>query len=185
MLSRRLYQNIIFIITDVYINLDRFLKLFLFIFIVLYYSLYPYQLINAEKDISLFNILVPNFVYDEPKEQKMFFNNQFPIAEEIKVKYSTYIIATAYTSSPEETDDTPCITANNFNVCEHNTENIIASNFLPLGARVRFPDLYGNKIFYNMDRMNKRYYKRVDFWMKSKVKARQFGVKYIKMEVLY
>lgn len=98
---------------------------------------------------------------------------------------SVTVVATAYTSSVEETDSTPCITANGFNVCKNNSENVIAANFLPFGTRVRIPDMYGDRVFVVNDRMNARYgYGRVDLWMKSKQSARQFGVKRLKMEIL-
>ncbi len=95
-----------------------------------------------------------------------------------------YVTVTAYTSAVEQTDSTPCITANGFNVCKHGVENVIAANFLPFGARVRFPDMYGERIFTVQDRMNPRHYNRMDIWMKSKSSARQFGVRKLKVEIL-
>lgn len=91
---------------------------------------------------------------------------------------------TAYNSDPAQTDDTPCITANGFNVCEHGVEDTIAANFLKFGTKVRIPELYGDRIFVVRDRMNKRYSDRVDIWMKEKVDARKFGVKVAKIEIV-
>ncbi|MFA4954977.1 MAG: hypothetical protein WC641_06715 [Patescibacteria group bacterium] len=89
--------------------------------------------------------------------------------------------ATAYTSSVEECDDTPFITADG----SHVRDGIIAANFLKFGTKVRIPDLYGDKIFEVHDRMNKRFPNRIDVWMTTKSEARQFGVKRnIKIEVL-
>jgi len=99
------------------------------------------------------------------------------------IRTSTHTI-TAYNSDPAQTDDTPCITANGFNVCEHGEEDTIAANFLKFGTKVRIPDLYGDRIFVVRDRMNKRYSDRVDIWMKEKTDARQFGVKVAKIEVV-
>lgn len=112
------------------------------------------------------------------------FPNRFPVAAQIPARYSTYVTATAYNSEVGQTDDTPCHTANGFNVCEHGYENIVATNNLPLGTRVRFPDLHGDRIFYVMDRMNPRYTSRVDFWMKEKKDAKSFGKRSVRMEVL-
>jgi len=99
------------------------------------------------------------------------------------VRVSAHTI-TAYNSDPAQTDDTPCITANGFDVCEHNQEDTIAANFLKFGTKVRIPELYGDRIFVVRDRMNKRYTNRVDIWMKDKADARAFGVKVAKIEVV-
>ena len=86
---------------------------------------------------------------------------------------------------PWQTDDTPCITASGMDICERNAEDIIATNFahLPYGTRVKFPDLYGDKIFRVEDRMNKRYYQRADIWMKEYADAKAFGRKVTRMEI--
>lgn len=90
---------------------------------------------------------------------------------------------TAYTSDVAQTDDTPCITASGLDVCERGIENIVAANFLPMGTRVRIPELYGDRIFYVEDRMNERYFYKMDIWMKEISDAKQFGVKYMTVEV--
>ncbi|MBI4713650.1 3D domain-containing protein [Candidatus Uhrbacteria bacterium] len=90
---------------------------------------------------------------------------------------------TAYTSEPAQTDDTPCITASGLDVCERDIENVVAANFLPIGTRVRIPELYGERVFYVEDRMNERYYYKMDIWMKQKSDAKIFGVKYATIEV--
>ncbi len=102
-----------------------------------------------------------------------------------KKKRELIVVATAYSSSVEETDSDPCTTANGFNVCKNNIENVIAANFLPFGTRVRIPELYGDRTFTVHDRMYSRYGNgRIDVWLKTKQSARQFGVKRIKMEVV-
>ncbi len=99
------------------------------------------------------------------------------------IRTSTHTM-TAYNSDPAQTDSTPCITANGFDVCKHNVEDTIAANFLKFGTKVRIPELYGDRVFVVRDRMNKRYSDRVDIWMKEKVDARKFGVKVAKIEVI-
>ena len=94
------------------------------------------------------------------------------------------VTATAYSSTAAQTDSSPCTTANGFNVCKANKENVIAANFLPFGTKVKFPEVYGDKIFTVQDRMNRRFTKRIDFWMKTTNKARQFGVKRVKAQVV-
>ena len=108
---------------------------------------------------------------------------------EIKIKeprWTVNIAVSAYNSSPAQTDDTPCITASGLDVCERNKEDIIATNlwYLPFGTKVRFPELSGDKIYTVHDRMNKRYWRTADIWMKDYGEAREFGRKYTIMEIL-
>lgn len=91
---------------------------------------------------------------------------------------------TAYNSEPGQTDDTPCITANGFNLCEHGIEDSVAANFLRFGTKVRIPELYGDKVFTVRDRMNKRYTSRMDIWMLEKSDAIKFGAQRVSIEVL-
>lgn len=101
--------------------------------------------------------------------------NVFPRAAERAPERALRVFATAYSSDPFQTDDTPCIPAmGSFDLCEnfelYGQADTIAANFLPLGTRVRFPDMYGKKIFTVRDRMNSRYsfrnigYYRIDFY---------------------
>lgn len=113
---------------------------------------------------------------------------KLPISNERIAVRSITVIATAYESVPGQTDNSPCIPAmSTFNLCtfyqHHGYGDTIAANFLPLGTKVRFPSLYGDKVFTVRDRMNFRYhYGRVDFWMHTG--ARHFGVKRMQMEIL-
>lgn len=91
---------------------------------------------------------------------------------------------TAYNSEVGQTDNSPCITANGFNVCEHGIEDTIAANFLPLGTKVKIPELFGDRVFIVRDRMNKKHPNRVDVWMKDRHDAVHFGVKVAKIQVL-
>lgn len=101
------------------------------------------------------------------------------------VRSTSNVMATAYSSTVDQTDSSPCTTANGFNVCKHNQENVIAANFLPFGTRVRMPDMFGDRVFVVQDRMNARYRNgRVDIWMKTRTAALKFGVKQVALEVL-
>ncbi|MAG12138.1 MAG: hypothetical protein CMI52_05045 [Parcubacteria group bacterium] len=101
-----------------------------------------------------------------------------PISEERG--YTTWVGTTAYSSSPDQTDDSPFITANQTVV----RDGIVAANFLPFGTRVKVPELYGDKEFVVADRMNARYYKKMDFWMPTREAAMAHGYKYVEIEVL-
>jgi len=96
---------------------------------------------------------------------------------------SMAVPVTAYNSLPGQTDSTPCITANGFDLCQNNQQNVIAANFLPFGTKVRFPDFDPDTIYTVQDRMNARYSYRADIWMQSRDQATQFGIKTLKMEI--
>lgn len=96
-----------------------------------------------------------------------------------KVVSSGSVIATAYNSLPNQTDDSPWITASGTR-CR---TGVIASNHLPLGTKVMIEG-FGDKVFTVEDRMNKRYYKRIDIWFRDLRQARRFGVKKVKYYIL-
>lgn len=103
-----------------------------------------------------------------------------PTSADREAKTTMNIIVTSYNSEPGQTDDSPFITA--FNT--HVRDGIVATNFLPKGTLVRFPDEFGDKVFVVEDRMNSRYYYRMDIWMADKAESIKFGAKYLKMEIL-
>jgi len=103
---------------------------------------------------------------------------------EAKVKNTSIHVITAYNSEVGQTDDSPCITANGFDVCKNNKEDTIAANFLKFGTKVKIPDLYGDRVFVVRDRMNTKHPTRVDIWMKDRTSALKFGVKTAKIQVL-
>lgn len=115
-----------------------------------------------------------------------FENAGFPENGDKEVSYTALFAMTAYNSEVGQCDSTPCITANGFNVCKHDTEDTIATNVLAFGTRVRIPDLFGDRVFVVRDRMNERYSNknRIDVWMKSKENAQDFGVRVATIEVL-
>jgi len=78
---------------------------------------------------------------------------------------------TAYSSSVNETDSTPLITAIGTKV----RDGIAATNMLPIGTLIKIPSLFGEKVFVIEDRMHPRKRWVVDVWMKSKEKAINFG----------
>ncbi len=113
------------------------------------------------------------------------FDNGLPQAAEkpLELVRTVTIAVTSYNSEPGQTDSTPCITANGFNLCKHGIENVIATNYLPFGTKVKFPEYDADRIFTVQDRMNARYHKRADIWMKDKTDSRKFGIKNLKMEI--
>lgn len=104
----------------------------------------------------------------------------FPVAPDREPRKITMVVATAYNSLPWQTDNTPEITASG----TRTRHGVIAANFLPIGTRVRFPEMYGDAVFTVEDRMNAKYYRgRVDIWMEDYHDARVFGAKRLKMEL--
>ncbi len=93
--------------------------------------------------------------------------------------YTMKVIATAYNSLPNQTDDTPFITASG----THVRMGVIAANFLPMGTKVKIPDYYGDQVFVVEDRMNQRYDKRIDIWMDGIDGARMWRVRTVAIEV--
>jgi 3D (Asp-Asp-Asp) domain-containing protein len=141
-------------------------------------------------------MVVPRVVNAETKETVTILpipgavdNISFPVAGKREPARTIMVLATAYSSDVAQTDSTPCIPANGYNLCEHyekyGSGNTIASNFLRFDTQIRFPEVFGNKTFIVRDRMNARYNgkMRIDIWMPSREEAIEFGAQWIEMEV--
>ena len=102
----------------------------------------------------------------------------------VEIKREMYVPSTAYSSTVDQCDSTPCITADGYNVCAAGKENVLAANFLPFGTKVMIPELFGDRVFTVHDRMNSRYTYRVDVWMISRADAIQYGLKTIKIQIV-
>ncbi len=87
---------------------------------------------------------------------------------------------TAYSSETAQTDDTPYITASGTRV----RQGIAAANWLPIGTKVRIPDLFGEQVFVIEDRMHSRYTNRLDVWFPTRAEAVQFGARKTQIEIL-
>lgn len=95
-----------------------------------------------------------------------------------KARYTVSV--SAYSSTPDQTDDSPFITANGTYV----HDGIVATNFLPFGTAIKIPEMFGDKVFVVTDRMNRRYATNVDVWMADRMSALQFGRRTLTIEVL-
>lgn len=103
-----------------------------------------------------------------------------PLAGPREPRRAINAVLTAYSSTPDQTDDTPFIAASGVRVYD----GLIAVNWLRFGTRVKFPELFGDKVFIVDDRMHPRYgrYGRVDVWMNApREELMAFGVKRTKM----
>jgi 3D (Asp-Asp-Asp) domain-containing protein len=120
------------------------------------------------------------FSIDERHQASLLYISRDPDSFYTPSKKTIQIVVTSYNSEPGQTDSTPFITAFGTQV----RDGIVATNYLPKGTKVRFPDLYGSKVFVVEDRMNIRYHKRMDIWSADKEFSRQFGARYLRMEIL-
>ena len=79
-------------------------------------------------------------------------------------------IITAYNAVPEQTDDTPCISASGLDVC-NTDKKICASNEFPFGTLL----LIENEVWEVQDRTNSRYSYRIDLLVSDYDDAMQWG----------
>lgn len=88
------------------------------------------------------------------------------------------VTAVAYSSTVDQTDLTPCVTASGTRV----RSGIIATNFLPIGTRLRV----GETVYVVEDRMNARYngVPIIDIWHPTTAQAREFGARIVEIEIL-
>ncbi len=93
-------------------------------------------------------------------------------------KFVMYV--TAYSSSVDETDSTPHVTASG----TRTRDGVVASNIFPFGTRVKIPELFGEKILVVEDRMHRRFTDRMDVWMPSKWSALRFGKQRTAVEIV-
>ncbi|MCK5475362.1 MAG: 3D domain-containing protein [Candidatus Pacebacteria bacterium] len=105
-------------------------------------------------------------------------NNNVDRDDELTVKITKLVLVTAYSSTVDQCDSTPFITANG----THVHDGTIAANFLEFGTKVRFPSLYGDKVFIVEDRMKSDY--KVDIWFPTRQEAINFGAKRVEIEIL-
>lgn len=120
---------------------------------------------------------------DEEVEEEGFFGKlrqwlgiRRPSVQRPPVGKTFTVQASAYASSPYQTNSQPCITAAGTRV----RYGVVATNFLPLGTLL---DINGEP-FIVEDRMNSRYkgyY--LDLWFPSTSKALEFGRKNIKITI--
>ena len=104
------------------------------------------------------------------------------IIYQTKTKRTVNMVITGYSSSVNETDSTPYITASGTFV----RPGVAASNVLPFGTKFRIPEFFGDTVFTVEDRMNSRYNGKnwVDVWFGSKAKAQTFGREVGNVEIL-
>ena len=101
------------------------------------------------------------------------------VVEESQIIDTKTATVTAYTSSPDETDEDPFIAANGETV---HRGMIACPSKYAFGTKVEI----AGKVYECKDRMNKRYRnsERFDIWMPSKAEAKKFGVQTLTVEII-
>ena len=103
-----------------------------------------------------------------------------PIAPKQKPTLNVNYTLTSYTSIEALTDASPFTTANG----SHTAFGIVAANCLAFGTEIKIPALFGDQVFTVQDRLNaSKGCGLIDVWLPTYKEAKQFGVKFTKVEV--
>lgn len=113
----------------------------------------------------LFGTILPLIQRFSPEWGKIAYVQHANAEFEQSVSLSKGVIreVTMYSSTPEQTDSSPCVGANNQDICVlwRSGQNICATNAFPLGTELKI-DKLGDCLV--IDRMNKRFSQRIDFY---------------------
>jgi 3D (Asp-Asp-Asp) domain-containing protein len=145
------------------------------VFIILATIFMPVKSLNI-KEVDLYHIMHLENITGTKKVEAALSDKKIDTHKE---KYMQ-VWVTAYSSSEEETDDTPFITASN----KYVNDGFVAANFLPFGTKIKIPSLFGNKIFIVEDRMSEKRKNFIDIWMPTKEDAKKFGIHYTTIIIL-
>jgi len=134
------------------------------------------QLIVSQNEPLYYNEILPSEMVNDQKLPEI------PLREPMR---QVKLYVTAYTSHASQTDGNPCNTAFNINLCNRENEDVVATNYLnlPVGSKLKIPEYFGEKIFTVVDRMNPRFQKTIDVWMKDYNQAIKFGRKFTIVEI--
>lgn len=99
----------------------------------------------------------------------------------VEPSFSYHVPTTAYSSTVDQTDSTPFITADGSRV----RWGVVATNFLPFDTCVQFPEKYGEQWFVVHDRKHERFSESIDIWHPTREQAKTFGFKVLKTNVWY
>lgn len=138
-------------------------------------------LVSFVSDLSFPRLAQAQAPLSKSGEETVIVIGRLPLANFRPASKSVKVILTAYSSTPDQTDQTPFITSNGTYVYD----GLIAANWLSYGSRVKFPELFGAKVFTVNDRMHPRYGAgRVDLWLDAPLEeVKEFGVKRVVMEI--
>lgn len=170
---------------------DAFDLLFLAIFLVV--SLFPADVLALASELELSHLPIV-FVRDPsladraivgieawPRERTvaaLLHSPSLAVRSSLPEGSVIRVLATAYSSTIDQTDASPIITASG----RHVGPGVVAANFLPFGTRVRV----GQQMYTVWDRLNERYNDMyiIDIWYPSRLQALSFGARIVEMEVV-
>ena len=148
--------------------------------------LFRHMVTGVLSAIILYGILAPQTILAETeKKPTLVKDGRLTICKLNPLHYEVVktikMMVTAYSSTPDQTDDSPFITASGDRV----RDGIIAINGLKFGTLVRIPDISGDKVYVVKDRMHSRKGPRhADIWLSSREEAIDFGAKIANIEIL-
>ena len=137
-----------------------------------------YPLLNLQGEISEFsNLTYISLPTTQGNSLLSVSNPNNPLKSVQKIK----VLVTAYSSTPDQTDSDPFITASGSFV----KEGTVANNLLPFGTKIMIPEIYGDKVFTVEDRMHwRKGYYHLDIWFPEYWQAKDFGAKRAYIEIL-
>jgi 3D (Asp-Asp-Asp) domain-containing protein len=135
-------------------------------------AFFPAQITDGK---DLVSAPIPyNYPYIVPGDDSLLAPNEPSFTRSIET------VITGYSSTVDQTDDTPFITASGTSV----KPGIAAANWLPFGTKIIIPDLFDNKIFVIEDRMHPKNGDKLDIWFETREEALRFGVRKSRIVIL-
>lgn len=133
--------------------------------------------IDAQEVVNVPFVIQGNFLvaYNSPKK-----TNTSADYQKLDIRQELIVPITAYSSTTDQTDNTPFTTARGTYV----RDGIVAANFLPFGTKIKIPDLFGDKVFVVEDRMNRKHSYKIDVWFPDRQSALEFGIKTAKIQII-
>lgn len=126
--------------------------------------------------VNVFNLAIAAAPVEplSPNQEGLALLSSLTAESALESPYNTIIAdITAYSSTPDQTDDTPFVTASNTRA----RDGVVAANFLIFGTKIKIPELFGEKVFTVEDRMHSRFDDRIDIWFPNRASAAKFGIK--------
>ncbi len=125
---------------------------------------------------------------EEQSKEEETKNEEKSFSDERQVKRTMTVELTGYSSTVDQTNSEPFITASGHRV----RDGIVAANHLDFGTEIRIPEYFGDKVFVVKDRMNTRYTNAkndsyegyVDIWFPTRWEANNFGRVHGEIEIL-
>ena len=144
--------------------------LYFLLFLVILYNIFAPAKLGLADELS----------YSMEYHEKAIPQNHLPVVKDKEPVQVFDAKLTAYSSTADQCSGNPFITASG----AHVHDGTIAANCLDFGTKVKFPELYGDKIFTVEDRLSSRMgCGTVDIWFPDRASALQFGRAYTTVEV--